>query len=229
MNGDNIEITFEAEAIPAYLSLPTNSGGIGVVVISAIFGVTDEIKKIADDLSALGFPAIAPDMYWRTDPGPLSSDPAGYQRGLDRSKDYDRDLGATYVTAAMEELMAHPQCNGKVAVMGFCFGGAFALLGVTRLGAAGGVCFHGTDVVRHLEEFPEAQAPLIFHYGDKDPVAPMTEVNQIIQACEKLDDAQVFTYAGAQHAYMFPSRGPIFDPKAAELSWSRALEFLARL
>ncbi len=229
MNGRKSEFLFKDKSIPAYFSAPTGNPGMGVVVVSAIFGVTDEIEKICDDLAAAGYPAVAPDMFWRVDPGPLPSTPEGYQRGIARAADYDRDEGLQYVDAAIGEIKGHPQCNGRVAVMGFCFGGAFALLGSTRLGIDGGVCFHGTAVERHLDEFRQAGSPLSFHYGDADEVAPMSEVNQIITACGELDDAEIFIYPGAQHAYMFPSRGDIYDEDAATKSWNRALDFLRRL
>ena len=231
MNGSESEILFNNKSISSYFSASRGSAapGMGIVVVSAIFGVTDEMKKIADDLALEGYPTVVPDMFWRIDPGPLPSDPAGYQQGIARVKDYDRDEGLQYVVAATDFLKLQPSCNGRIAIMGFCFGGAFALLGATRLGIDASISFHGTDVGRHLDEVPKATCPLSFHYGDNDEVAPMSEVNRIIDACGELDNAEIFIYPGAQHAYMFPSRGDIYDPGAAKLSWQRALEFLDRV
>lgn len=215
--------------MPAYFEAPGTGAVPGFVVVSTIFGVDDELKAIAGRLSGAGFAAAAPDMFWRDDPGPVAVGPEGHARATARSGRFDREVGMGYLAAVIADLRARPQCNGKVAVIGFCFGGSFALLAAARLGTDAGISFHGTAVGGCLDEIDGVDCPLSFHYGDNDAIAPMDEINEIKKAFERLDDAELCIYPGAGHGYMFPSRGEGYDPAAAEASWQRAIAVLQRM
>ncbi len=227
MPGQDIEIEFEDGTIPAYFAPPVAGDGGGVVLISTIFGVDDEARGVADDLSNAGFAAMAPDMFWRVDPGavPVSD----MQRAQVRNKAFNSEDGVRYVAAAVADMKARPECNGKVAVMGFCFGGPYALMGASRLGCDAGISFHGSHVGNFMDEFAVVQCPLSFHYGDNDAVAPMTEITEIKAAIDALDGSGLFIYPGAEHGYMFPSRGDGYDVAARDASWERALAVLDRM
>lgn len=227
---EEIEIPYNDASFGGYLAEPDAGKRPGVVVVGAIYGVDDDIKSVTHDLAAAGYPALAPDMFWEDeDPGALQVTPDGGDRGRARSQRMDRDVGLTYVEAAIRALKARDTCNGRIAVMGFCFGGPFVLLSAARLGVDGGVCFHGSHVENYLADFPNVQCPLSFHYGDKDAVAPIEAVNQVKESFDTRDDAELFVYPGGEHGYMFPSRGTGYLPDAAQLSWQRALSFLENI
>ncbi len=229
MPGQDIEIVFEESAMPAYFDAPGSGSGGGVVVVNTIFGVDDELKGVVSDLAEAGFAAVAPDMFWRIDPGPVPVSPDGMQRAQARNGQFNSDDGLSYVAAAVRDLKARPECNGKVAVMGFCFGGPYALLGASRLGCDAGISFHGSHVGNFMGEFSAVKCPLSFHYGDNDAVAPMAEINEIKTALDGLEDTELFIYPGAEHGYMFPSRGDGYDAEARFASWDRALAVLRRM
>ena len=225
MPGQNIEIECEGGAMPAYYDAP--GAGAGVIVISTIFGVDDETRGVVSDLNNAGFAAMAPDMFWRIDPGavPVSD----MQRAQVRNQAFNSEDGVRYVGAAVAHMKARPECNGKVAVMGLCFGGPYALMGASRLGCDAGISFHGSHVGNFLSEFAAVQCPLSFHYGDNDAVAPMTEITEIKAAIDALGGSELFIYPGAEHGYMFPSRGDGYDAAARDVSWERALAVLNRM
>ena len=212
--------------MPAHFEATASGAGGGVVVVNTIFGVDDELKGVVHDLSEAGFAAVAPDMFWRIDPGPVPVSGEGMARAQARNGAFKSDDGLQYVAAAVEDLKARPECSGKVTVMEFCFGGPYALLGASRLGCDAGISFHGSHVGKFMDEFDAVKCPLSFHYGDNDAVAPMTEIAEIKTALDRLDDAELFIYPGAEHGYMFPSRGDGYDPVARDASWERALAVL---
>ncbi len=154
-----------------------------MVIVSTISGVDSDMTYYADALAAEGFVASAPDMFWRdADPGPLPWTDDGRKRAFKRNDGYDLELGMRDLADAIANLKKHPRCNGKVAVMGFCFGGPFALLAAARYGTDAGISFHGSHVENHLDEVDGVICPLSFHYGDRDEVAPLTAIERIREA-----------------------------------------------
>src|SRR5215470_13223614 len=150
----------------SYVAAPVSEKGAGVVIVSTISGVDSDITYYADALAAEGFVASAPDMFWRdADPGPLPWTDDGRKRAFARNDRYDLELGMRDLADVIPNLKKHPRCNGKVAVMGFCFGGPFALLAAARYGTNAGISFHGSHVENHLDEVDSVRCPLSFHYG----------------------------------------------------------------
>ena len=218
--------TRQGETFTGYLSRPDGDGSWpGILMITAIFGIDDEMQELADAWAADGFVVSVPDIFWRVMPGPT----ADMEKAFGRYNDFDFDKGIDDVEDLLGDLRGRPECNGKVAVMGFCFGGPYALLGASRLGCDAGISFHGSHVGKFLDEFSAVRCPLSFHYGDNDAVAPMTEITEIKAALEGLEDTELHIYPGAEHGYMFPSRGDGYDAAARDASWDRALAVLRRM
>ena len=109
-----------------------------------------------------------------------------------------------------------------MAILGFCFGGRYALLGAARLGIDAAASFHGTAMGQHLDEVGKITCPVSFHYGDSDPVVPMDEVNQIQKAFAGRPDADIQVYEGAGHNFAMP-RKEGYHPQAARASRERVL------
>ena len=229
MTTEDILIAYKTGEIPAYLTEPPVGKTVGIIVISAIFGVDDDTKKICDRLAEAGFPAMALNMFWEddVDPGPLSTE--DYERAKARAIRVDRNDGNAYVEAAISQLKSLNSCNGKVVVFGFCYGGPYVIEAAARYGIDGGVSFHGSYVEKYLSEFKNISCPLEFHFGDNDAVAPMTAVKQVKAECDKFEDHELFVYPGGEHGYMFPNRGSGYQAEAAELSWERAIKFLGKV
>jgi carboxymethylenebutenolidase len=214
----------------SYVASPVSERGAGVIIVSTISGVDSDMKYYADTLAAEGFVASAPDMFWRdTDPGPLPWTDDGRKRAFARNDRYDLELGMRDLADVIANLKKHPRCNGKVAVMGFCFGGPFALLAAARYGTNAGISFHGSHVERHLDELDGVRCPLSFHYGDRDEVAPMAAVERIRDAFSRLADAEVCVYPGAGHGFMTMTRGPGYIESVARPAWARTLGVLRKL
>lgn len=211
----------------SYVNAPATGEGVGVVIVSTVSGVDSDMIHYADTLAAEGLVASAPDMFWRdTDPGPIQWTADGKKRAFARNDRHDFEQGMADLSCVISDLKQHPRCNGKIAVMGFCFGGPFALLAPTRFGTVAGISFHGSHVEDHLDEMGNVRCPLSFHYGDGDPIAPMAAVERIKEAFSSLPNAQVYVYAGAGHGFMTMTREPGYLEPVAKMAWTRSLEVL---
>jgi len=170
------EITYTTrndETFTGYLSSPDGDAKVpGIVLITAIFGIDDEMKELSDAWTDDGFVVSTPDIFWRVMPGPT----ADMEKAFARYEAFDADQGMLDIEDLINDLKSRPQCNGKVAVLGFCFGGRYAHLAAARLGADAAGSYHGTRIGEHLDEVDQVTCPVSFHFGADDPFVPMEEV-----------------------------------------------------
>ncbi len=119
-----------------YLVTPEDDDPVPAIVLaSAVHGVDADIRAIADEFAAHGFIAAAPDLFWRSIPGPLSrGDDRAAQRSQPRLEKIKAGEGDMVDTLAY--LGTLPKFNGRAAAMGLCYGGPYAILGPKRLGYA---------------------------------------------------------------------------------------------
>ena len=204
MSGIEVKYTTRNhETFDGYLTGPGGNGKTpGILLITAIFGVDQEMRELADAWARDGFLVSVPDIFWRQLPGPT----ADMSVAFDRYGKFDPVQGMKDIEDLVRDLKARPQCNGKVAILGFCFGGRYALLGAARLGIAAAASFHGTLMGQHLDEVDRVTCPVSFHFGDSDPVVPMEEVDAIRKAFVGRANADVGVYHGAGHNFAMPRK-----------------------
>jgi hypothetical protein len=121
-----------SETIPAadggtfegYLSLPESGSGPGLVLLQEIFGVNEYIKQRADTLAELGYTVLAPDLYWRIEPGiALPQDQEGLEKAFGYMQRLDRPKAALDAAASLTQLRRLPETGRRAGVVGFCLGG----------------------------------------------------------------------------------------------------------
>lgn len=216
--------------IPTYIATPASGTGPGVVIIPSIMGVASDIVEWADRLAAEGFVVSATDPFWRDeDAGNLEGEADARDRGFARMGRVDQDQNVGDLETLLNDLKSRPECNGKVAVMGFCFGGGYAFLGASRLGIDAGIAFHSGKISHLLEEAGNVTCPLSYHWGDEDAAAPMDEIEKVQAVFDGMDGAEIAIYPGAKHGFMQPTNPPAYDEGVAAASWTRSLEILKAL
>ena len=220
MNGTDIRYTTRNhETFDGYLTGPDgNAKAPGILLITAIFGVDQEIRELADAWAADGFLVSVPDIFWRQIPGPT----ADMSVAFDRYGKFDPVQGMRDIEDLVHDLKARPTCNGKVAILGFCFGGRYARLGAARLGIAAAASFHGTAMGQHLDEVGRITCPVSFHFGDLDDVVPIEEVNAIRKAFAGRANADIGVYHGAGHNFAMPRKDG-YNAAVAQESRERVL------
>ena len=154
MPGQTVKIrSTEGREFDCYLAQPDAGGDKvpAVVLACAVHGVDADIRQLVEEFAGHGFIAAAPDLFWRTVPGPLGHDDKRTQERsnprLEKIKTGERDLVDT-----LAYLNTLPQFNGRAATMGFCYGGPYAILGPKRLGYAAGISCHGSQMLDYISE-----------------------------------------------------------------------------
>lgn len=205
-----------------YLVVPAGDAAAPAVVLaSAIHGVDADIRAIADEFAADGYVVAAPDLFWRSVPGPLSRDDnrarERAQPRLQRIKAGEDDL-----TDTLSYLRTLPQFNGNAAVMGFCYGGPYAIIGPKRLGYAAGISCHGTQLLDYIGEIEGVNAPICIMWGDRDHAAPAPVLDAYRAIAPRIANLDLHIFPGVLHGYMMPDGGEAFDQKMRDFSMARA-------
>jgi len=227
---DRMTIEAQGGTFSAYVARPKASPAPAVIVLQEVFGVNADIRKHCDELAEQGFLAVAPDLFWRQEPGvDLSvTSEADWQHGLRLYSTYDRDLGAKDVRDTVNAVRKLPECNGKVALLGYCLGGLMVFLTAVRYpGVDAGVAFHGGDTEKYLGEAEGLNTPLLMHLADEDEFISKAAQAQIKAALATRPSATIFSYAGQNHAFT-RHNGAHFNAAAAALANGRTEEFLHR-
>src|SRR5262245_33101127 len=219
----------EGPQFDCYLVTPEGERKVPAIVLaSAIHGVDPDLRAIADEFASHGYIAAAPDLFWRTVPGPLVRDdvraaPRGQPR-LEKIKRGERDI-ADVLPALRQE----PLFNGRAAVIGFCYGGPYAILGPKRLGYDAGISCHGTQLLDFIQELEGVRQPLRIIWGDQDHAAPANVLEAYRKVPERMSNVEVHIFPGVQHGYMMRGNAKAYDAKTYEFSMGRALALLERL
>src|SRR6202795_4286886 len=137
-----------------YIARPKALPASAVVVLQELFGVNADIREHCDELAEQGFIAVAPDLFWRQEPGVDLSVTSGadWQHGLRLYQAYDRDAGAKDVKDTVDAVAKLPECTGKVAVLGYCLGGLMTFLTAARFGVDAAVVYNGGATEKYLGE-----------------------------------------------------------------------------
>src|ERR1700729_4076538 len=120
--GNRITIKGRNGTFDAYIARPGGLPAPVVVVLQELFGVNADIRKTCDELAAQGFIAIAPDLFWRQEPGVdlVVTSEESWQHGLRLYTAFDRDAGVRDIMETVRTTVELKESSGKVALLGFC-------------------------------------------------------------------------------------------------------------
>ncbi len=227
MPGKNVRVrSSEGGEFDCYLATPRAGGKVPAIVLaSAVHGVNADIRAIADELASHGCIAAAPDLFWRTIPGPLSRDDdrtkQRSQPRLEKIKTGEADLAD-----ALAWLRKLPESNGRAAVIGFCYGGPYAILGPKRLGYDAGVSCHGSQMLDYIKELEGLTRPVCIIWGDADHQAPAEVLEAYRGAASRTKNLELHVFPGVLHGYMMPDNVKAFHRETRDFSMARALAIL---
>ncbi len=215
-----------------YLSVPTGPGGPwpGVVVIHEAFGLTDDIRRAADQIAEHGYLALAPDLFdgksWiRCIRSAIRQARAGHGPAF------------AVIDGARATLAARPDCTGKTGVIGFCLGGGFALLCAPGHGFDVASVNYG-EVPKDAERLLAGACPVVGSFGGRDQMGTThpERLQRALTVLEVPHDIEV--YPGSGHRFMTESHGASaallkvakmsFQPADAADAWRRIFAFFDR-
>lgn len=214
--GEQIQLgASDGHSFAAYRAQPDGTPKAGVVILQEIFGITNHIRAVVDQYAGLGFLAVAPALFDRVRPD-IVLDYTDIQQALEAVGQLELENVMADVQAATDNVRS----AGKVAAIGYCWGGAITDLAACRTDIDAGVSYYGRRTVEWLNEQPKC--PVIYHFGREDQSIPMEAVEKITAA---RPDGIVHIYDGAGHGFNCTDRAD-YSPENAKLALQRTLAFL---
>lgn len=206
--------------IKALLSKPAEAKGKvgGIIVVHENRGLNPYIEDVGRRVAIAGFISVAPDALT-----PLGGYPGNDDAGRELQSKRDRNEMLEDFIAAYDYLKNHKDCNGKIGVVGFCFGGWIANMMAVRIPALNAsVPFYGGQPAK--EDVPKIKSPLLLHYAELD-----TRVNEGWPAYEAAlkenkKEYSAYIYPKVNHGFHNDTT-PRYDKAAAELAWKRTIDF----
>ena len=206
----------------------------GVLVVHEWTGLGSYVKKRVEQLARMGYVALGADIYGKG-VRPKGPEAAGREAGKYKN---DRQLLRARVRAGLYELRRQPMVDaGRLAAIGYCFGGT-AVLELARSGAdlRGVVSFHGGLDTTNPEDGKNIRAKLLVLHGADDPYVPPQQVAAFQEEMRKGGvDWQMVTYGGAVHSFTNPdagndpAKGAAYNEKADRRSWEAMKQFFAEI
>lgn len=193
-----------------------------VLVVHENRGLNPYVEDVARRVAKAGFVAFAPDALFS-----LGGYPGNDDEGRAMQKSLDKDKIEQDFIAAASFLKSHELSSGKLGVVGFCFGGYISnmLAAATPELIDAAVPFYGTPANADL--WPNIKAPLMLQFGELDKRVNATWPDYEKSLKSNKVDYQAFVYLAANHGFHNDSTGR-YDEKAAELAWSRSVEFFKK-
>ena len=223
MAGQMAEFSSNGRTTSGYLAIPQKGKGPGVIVIQEWWGLVDHIKDVCDRFANEGYVALAPDLYHGE--SARSPDAAGKLMMALRIDEAEKDL-----RGAVQYLLNHEATTGdKVGTIGFCMGGALSLYAASKNPQVGAcVVFYGI----HPNVKPDLrslEAPVLGIYAERDGSVTPDVVRDLEAKLKGLGkSAEMHIYPNVDHAFFNDRRVDVYDAKAAEDAWRRAIQFFAR-
>lgn len=208
----------------AYVARPAEAGRYAsVMVIHENRGLNDHIRDVARRVALAGFNAVAPDFL-----SPGGGTPANEDAAREAIGRLDVSQSVAHAVRHLQSLKEWEGGNGKVGAVGFCWGGAF----VNRLAvAAGNMLDAGVPYYGPAPDPAEAAkvvAPLQLHLAGLDERVATTAWPWVAALGSAGKAIEAFNYAGVNHAFHNDTSAQRYDKAAAELAWSRTLDFFRR-
>lgn len=204
----------------AHLALPPALGegkAPAVVLIHEWWGLNDQIKAVAAELAEQGFIALAVDLY-NGQVGTTREEANALRLAL------DPELATQTLTGWIDWLRQHPSSTGKVATLGWCFGGGWSLNASLATPVDATIIYYG-NVAKTAAELEPLSGPVLGHFGTLDANINEAMVGGFERAMSEAGKALTVHWYTADHAFANPT-GARYDADDAALAWSRSLAFL---
>jgi len=195
-----------------------------LIVIQEWWGLDAQTKSIAERFGREGYLAFAPDLYH----GELAQFGDG-DAAMKLVQKYAPNAPLELQTV-FDALQAHPDCNGKIGAVGFCFGGRMALmLGASR--PLDAVCtFYGGGMQTVFDQLrANLKSPVLGFFGDADVSIPAGTIEAFDKLLDEIGvEHEIITYPNSGHAFFRDSDPKVYIPEASKDAWERAQKFFAK-
>ena len=216
------------EEFTAYVVRPAERAKAAILVIQEIFGVNAGIRRKCDKLAEEGYLAIAPDLFWRLEPG-VQLDPdvePEFQRALDLMGRFNQDQGIRDIEATIHYIRREESVP-KVGCVGYCLGGRLAFMTAARTDIDASVGYYGVGIDGLLGEKHAIANPLMLHIPTEDGFVDKNTQKAMHDGLDDHPKVTLHDYEGLDHGFA-TEFGKRRSEDAAQLADSRTAEFFAR-
>ncbi|WP_442782188.1 dienelactone hydrolase family protein [Collimonas fungivorans] len=222
-----IDVKADDGTFGAYLAIPHTGKGPGIVLLQEIFGVNEHIRSVAEQYAADGYVVLVPDLFWRSGAHiELIYDEAGWKRAVELMQATDFAKAQSDIALTVAALKARPELDGKLAVIGYCFGGMLAYNTAANGLVDAAIAYYGGGIQNQLQRAGDINVPLLMHFGGADSHIPMAAVQSIAERFEDNDEVEVHIYPGAEHGFNCSHRAS-YNQRAAAEAHGNSLTFLS--
>jgi len=216
------------DSIPAYVVEPDDAPKGAIIVVQEIFGVNSGIRKKVEDWADQGYLAVAPDVFWRQQPGiDLDPDvPEQFQQAIAYMMAHDMNLGIQDIEAVIHWIRREAGV-AKVGIVGFCMGGRVAYMAATRTDIDASVAYYGGGINQMLNESHAIAKALMLHFAGADGFIPPEAQAAIHTALDSNAHVTIHDYPGLDHGFA-DTFGKRRNEAGAHLADRRTEEFFAR-
>lgn len=212
-------------AFGAYVARPANTPRAAIIVIQEIFGVNPGIRQKCDKLAAEGYLAIAPDLFWRLQPG-VELDPdveSEFAQALDLMGRFDQDTGIRDIQATIDHVRKQ-EAVAKVGCVGYCLGGRLAFMTAARTDIDASVGYYGVGIDGLLHEKHAIANPLMLHIPTADGFVPRETQAAMHAGLDDHPKVTLHDYEGLDHGFA-TEVGKRRDEQAAGVADGRTSAF----
>lgn len=226
--GEFVSVPCADGAFEAYCARPADGCGGSVLLLAEIYNVNHWVQEVAERYAAAGYNVLAPDLFWRQEPGlRLAYTPENQQIGRKLAADLDTEKALRDLDVCAAYLRALPGSNGKVGIMGFCLGGQLAYLYAAAFDPDACSVYYGTRLQHMTQKAVDLRCPTLLHFGEADQGIPVSAAYEIDQLTADREDVSVHVYADAPHGFGRFGYPPYREEHAA-LAEQRTLDLYAR-
>ncbi|MFY2570206.1 dienelactone hydrolase family protein [Achromobacter ruhlandii] len=219
----------DGQSFSAYLAVPAAGHGPGLVLCQEIFGINDFMRRTAQSLAEEGYVVLAPDLFWRQQPGiQLTDGPADMPRAFELYQGFDVELGIKDIASTLAALRALPEQQGGAGVLGYCLGGKLAYLAACRTDADVAIGYYGVGIEDSLEEAANLRGRLVLHIAEQDGFCPPPARQRILEALGGKANVELYVYPGMDHAFA-RTGGAHYDKPSALMAHQRSMAALQRV
>ncbi|MEZ5735480.1 MAG: dienelactone hydrolase family protein [Novosphingobium sp.] len=216
----------DGSTFDAFLTVPEEGTGPGIVMLQEIFGVNEAMRATARLFAEEGYTVLVPDLFWRMERRvELGYDEKDATRAIDFYNRLDQDMAIKDIGATLAALRSRPECDGQAAVLGFCLGGTLAMLAGAELAPDAVISLYPVGIQDLPDELVTPACPTQIHLGGADPMCPPEAADRIRARYAGNKWVKIHSYEEAGHAFFNPYREE-HDRLASESALTHILEMI---